>query len=436
MVITKNPHLNMKINEISSETAAFIEQNLKSDVQTLALKGAKTKGVDMTFALSQIKGHQTSCTKLPLWATTEGIVFPVTLSLEQCSSQQTAEYKAQLLNRLSKGLDVEKMAISSQKEDENGTKGLTLTDLTGGFGVDFTLMAKQVNSSCYVEQQQTLCDIAENNLPLLGVRNFKVMCCDGEKYLKEMNGTSFIFLDPARRDANGAKTVELEQCTPNVLALKETLLQKCCVAIVKLSPMLDWHKALKSLNEDAPIVSEIHIVSVQNECKELLFVLQKNTPQQPQIYCVNDQQVMSYSPTDNEVALQTISTEIEEHSEKLQNQYLYEPNASQMKAGCFAFLSQQYGVKALSANSHLFVSPHFIENWHGRKFKIQAVSSLNKKELKTNFAAFTHANVAVRNFPLSANELRKRLKLKEGGHFLFGTTLGFNTHVLLMCSKE
>jgi hypothetical protein len=107
-----------------------------------------------------------------------------------------------------------------------------------------------------------------------------------------------------------------------------------------------------------------------------------------------------------------------------------------MKAGCFAFLSQQYGVKALSANSHLFVSPHFIENWHGRKFKIQAVSSLNKKELKTNFAAFTHANVAVRNFPLSANELRKRLKLKEGGHFLFGTTLGFNTHVLLMCSKE
>ena len=436
VVITKNPIYKMKINEISSETVAFIAQNLKSDVQTLALKGGKTKGVDMTFALSQIKGHQTSCAKLPLWAATKGVIFPVTLSLEQCSSQQTAEYKAQLLHRLSKRLDVEKMSISSQKEGEKATKTLSLTDLTGGFGVDFTLMAKQVSSSCYVEQQQVLCDIAENNLPLLGVRNFKVMCCDGEKYLNDMNGASFIFLDPARRDASGAKTVEIEQCTPNVLALKETLLQKCCVAIVKLSPMLDWHKALKSLNEGAPIVSEIHIVSVQNECKELLFVLQKNAPQQPQIYCVNDQQVMSYSPTDNEVALQTISTEIEEHSEMLQNQYLYEPNASQMKAGCFAFLSQQYGVKALSANSHLFVSPHFIENWHGRKFKIQAVSSLNKKELKTNFAAFTHANVAVRNFPLSANELRKRLKLKEGGSFLFGTTLGCNTHILLMCSKE
>ena len=146
----------MKINEISSETVAFITQNLKSDVQTLALKGGKTKGVDMAFALSQIKGHQTSCTKLPLWASTEGIVFPVTLSLEQCSSQQTAEYKAQLLHRLSKRLDVEKKPISSQKEGEKEAKELTLVDLTGGFGVDFTLMAKQVNSSCYVEQQQTL----------------------------------------------------------------------------------------------------------------------------------------------------------------------------------------------------------------------------------------------------------------------------------------
>ena len=407
------------------KTRKFISEHLTDDIRVLALKARQQVDIDLPFALDQIAGWQKARTKLPSWAAIPHLIYPPRLSMEQCSSEATATYKYHLDKRL------------IRDSHNNGAVAPTsLLDLTGGFGVDFTLMAKQVNSSYYVEKQQTLCDIAENNLPLLGVRNFKVMCCDGEAYLKEMKGTSFIFLDPARRDASGAKTVEIEHCTPNVLALKETLLQKCCVAIVKLSPMLDWHKAVKSLNEGAPIVSEIHIVSVQNECKELLFVLQKNAPQQPRIYCVNDQQVMSYEPSENEVALQTISTEIEEHSEMLQNQYLYEPNASQMKACCFAFLSQQYGVKALSANSHLFVSPHFIENWHGRKFKIQAVSSLNKKELKTNFADFTHANVAVRNFPLSANELRKRLKLKEGGSFLFGTTLGLKTHILLMCSKE
>ena len=383
----------MLINEV---TRKFVAEHVQDDVRKLALQGTKDAAVDLPMALQQIAGRQTACKKLPSWAAIEGVVYPPHLNMEQCSSEQTAKYKAKIVG-----------------------EGERLVDLTGGFGVDFYWMSQGFKKRVYVERNSELCAISSENFHLLG-QECSVCCCEATAYLTSMEKASVIYLDPARRNERGERTYSIADCTPNVLKLLPLLMEKADKIVLKLSPMLDWRKAV----EDLKYVSEVHIVSVNNECKELLLVLTHELQVSLRIVCVNDNDVFEVpSPNANPPAT-------------FQPVYLYEPNASIMKAGCFKEVEEQYPVQQISVNSHLFVGSVEIDDFPGRSFHISAISSMNKHEIKEALKGIEKANIAVRNFPLSVDQLRKKLKIKDGGDtYLFATTLPDGQHRLFICRK-
>ena len=445
---------------MNQATQDFIRQHQDDDVRQLAFLGSKYPEVDMPFALDQIRGRKMARVKLPRWASLEGIIYPPHISMEQCSSESTALYKAELAARLLA------LPVSSSFSEEIG-----FVDLTGGFGVDFSYIAARLGvKSMYVERQAYLCEAAKENFGRLGLKNAIVKNGDGievlhsfhpkkkdaasdddslgitydqpRSLLKTNPGLKIIFIDPARRDDAGNKVVSLKDCTPDVTVLQEEMLSKADYVIIKLSPMLDWHRAISELSH----VREVHIISVNNECKELLLVLSARNMGDMEassadgevkhagnlrIYCVNDAQSFVCDELDMESSPVRIAPPVLEEM-----QYLYEPNASLMKAGCFGALSDRYDARMLSKNSHLFVSQAPIEAFPGRSFRIIAISSFNKKELKRHLSGITKANIATRNFPLSVAELRKRLKLKDGGEtYIFATTLSDESHVLVITEK-
>ena len=436
---------------MNQATQDFIRQHQDDDVRQLAFLGSKYPEVDMPFALDQIRGRKMARVKLPRWASLEGIIYPPHISMEQCSSESTALYKAELAARLL-GLPASSSGTEMKAENE-----IEFVDLTGGFGVDFSYIAARLGvKSMYVERQVHLCEAAKENFGRLGLKNAIVKNGDGievlhsfhpkkkdavsaddslgitydqpRSLLKTNLGLKIIFIDPARRDDAGNKVVSLKDCTPDVTVLQEEMLSKADYVIIKLSPMLDWHRAISELSH----VREVHIISVNNECKELLLVLSvRNMGENLRIYCINDAQSFVCEESDMESSLVKIAPSTLE--EML---YLYEPNASLMKAGCFSVLSERYGARMLSKNSHLFVSREPIAVFPGRSFRIIVVSSFNKKELKRHLSGITKANIATRNFPLSVAELRKRLKLKDGGEtYIFATTLSDESHVLMITEK-
>ena len=437
---------------MNQATQDFIRQHQDDDVRQLAFLGSKYPEVDMPFALDQIRGRKMARVKLPRWASLEGIIYPPHISMEQCSSESTALYKAELAARLL-GLPASSSGIEMKAENE-----IEFVDLTGGFGVDFSYIAARLGvKSMYVERQAHLCEAARENFERLGLKNAIVKNGDGIEVLhsflpkkddaastddslgitydqplsllKTKLGLKLIFIDPARRDDAGNKVVSLKDCTPDVTVLQEEMLSKADYVIIKLSPMLDWHRAISELSH----VREVHIISVNNECKELLLVLSaRNMGGNLRIYCINDAQSFVCDELDME------SSQVKIASSTLEEmQYLYEPNASLMKAGCFGVLSGRYDARMLSKNSHLFVSQAPIEAFPGRSFRIIPVSSFNKKELKRHLSGITKANIATRNFPLSVAELRKRLKLKDGGEtYIFATTLSDESHVLMITEKK
>ena len=436
---------------MNQATQDFIRQHQDDDVRQLAFLGSKYPEVDMPFALDQIRGRKMARVKLPRWASLEGIIYPPHISMEQCSSESTALYKAELAARLL-GLPASSYGIEMKAENE-----IEFVDLTGGFGVDFSYIAARLGvKSMYVERQVHLCEAAKENFGRLGLKNAIVKNGDGIEVLhsflpkkddaastddslgitydqplsllKTKLGLKLIFIDPARRDDAGNKVVSLKDCTPDVTVLQEEMLSKADYVIIKLSPMLDWHRAISELSH----VREVHIISVNNECKELLLVLSaRNMGENLRIYCINDAQSFVCEESDMETSSVKIAPSTLEEM-----QYLYEPNASLMKAGCFGVLSGRYDARMLSKNSHLFVSQAPIEAFPGRSFRIIAVSSFNKKELKRHLSGITKANIATRNFPLSVAELRKRLKLKDGGEtYIFATTLNDESHVLVITEK-
>jgi hypothetical protein len=392
--------------EMNQATLDYIREHAEADVRQLALQGTKNPEVDLTFALEQIAGRQKAKTKLPSWAAVDGIVYPPHLSMEQCSSEQTARYKALIAG-----------------------KGTLIVDLTAGFGVDMAFMSQAFQKAIYVERQAPLCAISSENFKLLGLNHIEVICVDGVGYLHQLEHADLIFLDPARRDDHGARTYGIADCTPNVLELRDELFEKADRVMLKLSPMLDWRKAVEDLGH----VNEVHIVSVDNECKELLLILSKE--KKPlKLLCVNNDQVFEGDQGDwlNERSIAEIRVPVPMSSQA----YLFEPNASIMKAGCFTLLEQRFNVSQLDKNSHLFVSDHDISDFPGRRFTIEKTTSMNKRELKTALAGIDKANITVRNFPLSVAELRKRLKLKDGGNlYLFATTLADGQHQLFLCRK-
>ena len=450
---------------MNQATQDFIRQHQDEDVRQLAFLGSKYPEVDMPFALDQIRGRKMARVKLPRWASLEGIIYPPHISMEQCSSESTALYKAELAARL---LD---LPVSSSGTEMKAENEIEFVDLTGGFGVDFSYIAARLGvKSMYVERQAHLCEAAKENFERLGLKNAIVKNGDGIEVLhsflpkkddaasaddslgiiydqplsllKTKLGLKLIFIDPARRDDAGNKVVSLKDCTPDVTVLQEEMLSKADYVIIKLSPMLDWHRAISELSH----VREVHIISVNNECKELLLVLSARNMGEMEassadgevkhagnlrIYCVNDAQSFVCDELDMESSPVRIAPPVLEEM-----QYLYEPNASLMKAGCFGVLSDRYDARMLSKNSHLFVSQAPIEAFPGRSFRIIAISSFNKKELKRHLSGITKANIATRNFPLSVAELRKRLKLKDGGEtYIFATTLSDESHVLVITEK-
>ena len=455
---------------MNQATIDFIRQHQEEDVRQLAFLGGKYPEVDMTFALDQIRGRKMARAKLPRWAGIEGIIYPPHISMEQCSSETTALYKAELA---AKWLNVEICEFPTERASapkfakNEGTcdlqEKIDFVDLTGGFGVDFSYIAARLGvKAMYVERQAHLCEAAKENFKRLGLENAVVKNGDGVEVLHSFSiqgsadsiqGSAdsiqecadeknqekplrLIFIDPARRDDAGNKVVSLQDCTPDVTLLQDEMLEKADFVIIKLSPMLDWHRAVSELK----CVREVHIVSTGNECKELLLVLSAKVSSL-RVYCVNDNQVMSYLEDDDSgVSIAKVDfgqNASSDEGKKLATSYLYEPNASLMKAGCFGVISSRYGVKMLAKNSHLFVSEEPVADFPGRSFRIQAISTFNKKVLKRQLSGISKANIATRNFPLSVVELRKRLKLKDGGDtYLFATTLSDESHVLLICEKK
>ena len=305
---------------------------------------------------------------------------------------------------------------------ENSSGVTTMVDLTGGFGVDFSFMSRNFQHAVYVERNENLCTIARKNFPLLGMNNAEVCCAEAVEYLQNMHTVDFIFMDPARRDSHGGRTYALEDCCPNVVEMREELLKKSHFIVLKLSPMLDWHRAVLQLEN----VTEVHVVSVGGECKELLLVIE-HEKRPLQLFCVNDDAVFCCPAEDDAVLPLCSDIPAEGH-------YLLVPDASVMKVGCFAAFASHYGLSQLDINSHLFSSTAPVEHFQGKQFIIRLVSTLNKSELRNALHGITQANITVRNFPLTAVELRRRLKLKDGGRlYIFATTVK-ERHLLFITS--
>ena len=386
---------------MNETTRQFIREHLNDDVPTLALKKAPV-GTDFSLALRQIAARQLLQQKVPEWAGNDNLLFPAHLSIEQCSSEAAAQYKASLL------------------------RGETFADLTGGLGIDTYYISKQFKQAEYVERQAELCDLARHNFETLKA-NVKVWNETAEEYLSHCEEEDCIFIDPARRDEHGHKTVSIADCTPDVTELQDLLLQKAQKVMVKLSPMLDINKALTELRH----VKEVHVVAVTSECKELDFLLERDWQGELSFFCVN--------LLTNQPELQF--TFAEEHDAKCKFadgvlSYLYEPNPALMKAGCYKLLTERFDVLKLHKNSHLYTSENLISTFPGRVFEVEGYAPYNKKLKQTLLSGLGKASIAVRNFPLSVLELRKTLKIADGdATYLFATTLRGEEKVVIRTKK-
>lgn len=423
---------------MNEATRLFISQHWQDDVRELALRGTKDPEVDLAFALQQIDGRRRAQEKLPSWAAIEGIVWPPHLSMEQCSSELTARYKAKVAGG-----------------------GSLFVDLTAGFGVDAAFIAAGFERAVCVELQKELCAISSANFEVLGLRQIEVVNGNGVDYLHAMEPADLVFIDPARRDEHGGRTYGIADCTPNALEIIDEMEEKAVRIMIKLSPMLDWRKAVEDIGRQH--VAAVHIVSVNNECKELLIVVEGRTRSVEGKYSVHCVNLLADGRTERfSWSVESDSWSVEDggrseicsegdsaagvfslhlppstlHEIPSTTHYLYEPNVSVMKAGCFDLLEAHFGVRALHQNSHLFVSDRQVDGFPGRGFVIERETSMNKRELKASLADITQANIAVRNFPLSVAELRKRLRIQDGGNvYIFATTTAKEGHRLFICKK-
>ncbi|MBQ2188655.1 MAG: SAM-dependent methyltransferase [Bacteroidales bacterium] len=394
---------------MNTATRDFIESHLKDDVRQLALHKFPDD-VDKVLVLNQIEARQLLSKKVPTWASNPDLLFPRHLSLEQCSSELTAKYKASLV--------------------ENGN---VFVDLTGGLGIDSYFLSEKFKTSYYVENQKELCDLAEHNFAVLG-RKITIVNSDAETFLNQNLRFDLIFIDPARRDIYNRKMVSLHDCSPDVVDLVETHGRASLhgtTMLIKLSPMLDISMIINELSN----IAEIHIVSVKNECKEVLVKIEPGFYGEIEYFCVDLNLVetrhdtsLQFTENDEKSAIPTFATTI--------RKYLYEPNASIMKSGAFKLISQRFGIDKLYVNSHLYTSDNLISDFPGRVFEVVGFAPFNKKVKKELLNDITEASVATRNFPLTANELRKTLNLKESDrNFVFGTTMMGEKKVVILCKK-
>ena len=378
-------------------------------VSQLALQLAGRKDIDVPHVLRQVEGWQRLRHKVPSWTEVEGLEYPQRLALEQCSGEAAARFKAEMVERLLKD------------DDMQDGRSLSMADLTGGLGVDFSFLAPLFNEATYVERQEELCRLARHNFPLLGLQNTRIVCADAKDYLRQMQPVDLIFLDPARRDGVGRKTVRMEDCEPDVFHLLPLLLQKAHHIVLKLSPMLDIAAALEALG----CVGQVGVVSAGGECKDLVLVLSANAAS-PVITVREGTENFVFTPQQEAEATPLYATEC--------GIYLYEPGPALLKAGCFKLLATRFGLQKLHPHSHLYTGNIYHPHFPGRRFRVGKVFSFGKQDLKQLRSQIASANITVRNFPTTVDKLRAKLKLHDGGnHYLFATTLHNQSHVLILC---
>ena len=390
---------------MNKETRQFISEHEKDDIFTLRLQYNNNPDIDINLAINQITGKQKIKNKVPLFYHNDDVLYPAQLSLEQSSSELTAQYKATLCH------------------------GNTLIDLTGGFGVDCCFISDHFKEVIYVERQTTLCELATHNFKVLGKNHIQVVNTETEEYLPTIKHVDWIYIDPARRSSSGKKVVLLSDCEPDVSALASVLLSKANQIMIKLSPMMDITSAIKEL----PNTSEIHIISVENECKEVLLILNQSTLNDKKIRTVNfaknnNNQIFEYNLIEESNTNTSLTSTVSD--------YLFEPNASVMKSGAFKLIGAKFGLNKLHINTHLYTSDKLPLEFPGRVFKVQHCWGSSKKELKELTEQKSKANISCRNYPLSVEELRKKLKIKDGGDtYLFACTLANDEKLIIECTK-
>lgn len=394
------------MRRFTAEEITFIQAHLHQDAATLMLQASRYPGLPVLELVQQIKARQKATTKLPTWAENPETIFPVTLSVEQSSSEATAAFKASLV------------------------KGELLIDLTGGFGVDSLCFARSFEQVIHVEQNHELQEIAAYNFTLLGATNIQSIATTAEAFLNSFTQKAdVIYLDPARRGNREEKLHLLQDCEPDILSLLPVLLTKSDVILLKTSPMLDIELALEQLQQ----VTKVWVVAVQNEVKEVLYLLQPHTtaPELAERHAINllakgQQQILTFTKATEEAAIPVYT---------LPQAFVYEPNAAILKAGAYRYLGAQLGLNKLHPNSHLYTSEQLVPDFPGRSFRCVHVSSYNKKEL-LRLVPGKQANITVRNFPESVAEIRKRTGIKEGGRlYLFFTTDMQQKPTVLICEK-
>lgn len=381
----------------------FILANENADLRELALKAHLYPDLPIPLIINHLSARKKAKVKLPTFYAQKSIIYPTQISLEQCSSEQTATFKSSFLT------------------------GGTLIDLTGGFGIDTYFFSKKFKNVIYIERNEALAAIAKHNFEVLAAENIEVVGSEAADFLKGFTGKAdCIYLDPARRDTANRKVVLLQDCEPNILEILPSLFYIAKQVVLKTSPMLDIDLAVREL----ACVHKILILAVENECKEVIYFLSPKKVDMIRIETVNlDKSIVQ------KFDFERLTDENVSINYALPQKYLYEPNAAILKAGGFRSVAHQYHLAKLHPSSHLYTSENLVENFAGRTFEVQATIKLDKKILQ-KYLPENKANIAVRNFPISVDEIRKKIGIKEGGNiFLFATTDCENKKVVLVCKK-
>lgn len=393
--------------KLSEETKAFIKAHQQEDVTALLLRAGKYPEVDIPFVAEQIIARKQIKDKLPSWYVNDSLIFPSKISAEQCSSESTAGYKQRLISQ-----------------------GAVLCDLTGGLGIDSYFFSLKAGSVTYIERFKAYCEAVHNNFEVLAANNIRILEGDTMNYIHTLSNVDVFYIDPARRAEGNKRVFALQDCEPDLLQIKSLLLEKAPKVIAKISPMADVQHTLSLL----PETTEVHVLSVKNECKELLFVLERGKGlSEPVVTCIN----VTADGTEQSFCF-TLSEEKEAVSvfAPVLKQYLYEPNASVLKAGAFKSIALKKGLHKLHKSSHLYTSDTELKDFPGRIFKVEEVIKFGGKSCNALSRLIPKANITVRNFPLTVEELRKRTKITDGGEvYLFATTIGKEDKVLINCRK-
>lgn len=395
--------------KLTDELRSFIVTHAGDDLSRLLLSAARYPGIDIPFAVEQIAARRQIKDKLPSWYANDALVFPARIAAEQCSSELTALYKQRLVG-----------------------EHMLLCDLTGGLGIDSFFFSRKVRRLFYMERFPAYCEAARANFTALGADNIEVMEGDSVELADRLPEVDVFYVDPARRGEGNKRVFALQDCEPDLPSLLPELFRRAPKVIAKLSPMADIQLTLDLL----PGTTQVHVLSVKNECKELVFILDRDADKgekSPLIHCVNfagdgHEEQFSFTLTDEQNETQNLSEEVKS--------YLFEPNASLLKAGAFKCVASRFDIKKLHVSSHLYTSDKPVEAFPGRSFVVKEVFPFNSKLCKSLSKEIPRANITIRNFPLSVDDLRKRTRIADGGSvYLFATTLADGSKVLIKSEK-